>query len=264
MKELPYFRWFPADAKADENYSAMTDEQLGFYHRCLDHSWLNNGIPANLDELACVMKLSRKQIDKRWERVGKCFEVSARDPDRLFNQRQEEEREEARKASERARSNIQKRYHGTTTVEKSYASGSTTNTHPSNTRAVVCESECESSVNLKPEENIKHARDEVITKPILSRDFPQFWQRWCELTKRKQKESNARTAWISVVEPEFAPAAMACLERYGASDEVSRGIVANPDNWIYTQARDNFTGEWQRVHRNGHGPPEPEYPKELM
>ncbi len=121
-----------------------------------------------------------------------------------------------------------------------------------------------SVLNLKPEENTKRAREKVSEKPLLSRDFPQFWQRWCELTKRKQKESGARTAWISVVEPEFAPAAMACLERYGASDEVSRGVVANPDNWIYSQARDNFAGEWQQVHRNGHKPPEPEYPREIL
>lgn len=76
-------------------------------------------------------------------------------------------------------------------------------------------------------------------------DFAPWWKRWCELTGRRLRESMACQAWLSVVTSDLAPAAAACLERYGASDEVQRGIVSNPDRWLYDQARDKFAGEWQ-------------------
>lgn len=72
-----------------------------------------------------------------------------------------------------------------------------------------------------------------------------FWVRWVALTRRAQRKSLARAAWLSVVTPATETAAMACLERYGLSGEVRNGAVTNPDKWIYDQARDNFTGEWQ-------------------
>ncbi len=79
----------------------------------------------------------------------------------------------------------------------------------------------------------------------VSTSFRAFWDRWCLLTGRKQRESYACQAWVSVVEFETEAAALACLERYGMSDECKRGIVTNADKWLYEQARDGWRGEWQ-------------------
>jgi uncharacterized protein YdaU (DUF1376 family) len=100
MSALPYFKWYPGDAETDEKYSSMTDAELGFYHRCLNRSWLNDGLPVNLDELARVMKVSRKYLDRVWTRVGMCFAVSDSSPDRMVNPRQEKERQKAKATSE--------------------------------------------------------------------------------------------------------------------------------------------------------------------
>jgi hypothetical protein len=79
----------------------------------------------------------------------------------------------------------------------------------------------------------------------ISASFARFFERWHELTGRRQRESYASSAWEESVTSEREVAAMACLERYGLSDEVSRGVVTNPDKWIYDQAADDFKGEWQ-------------------
>ncbi len=73
----------------DEDYAAMTDQELGFYHRCLNRSWLNNGLPGDLNELARLLGRTRPYLDKVWKRVGRKFEL--RDA-RLVNGRQEKER----------------------------------------------------------------------------------------------------------------------------------------------------------------------------
>ena len=97
MKALPYFRWFPADAIADEKYRTLNDAELGLYHRCLDHAWLNGGIPANLDELAALFNRSRSQLQKIWPKVSRCWYESN---GRLLNRRQEDERAHAIEKSE--------------------------------------------------------------------------------------------------------------------------------------------------------------------
>ena len=72
-RKLPYFKWYPADAEMDENFRAMSDAEIGFYIRCLNHSWLNNGIPADSTERARALRSPLKYCDKQWVRVGRCF-----------------------------------------------------------------------------------------------------------------------------------------------------------------------------------------------
>lgn len=100
-KEFPYFRWYPKDAESDEKYSMMNDAELGFFLRCLNMSWINEGIPADPDDRARVMHKSRIIADKRWKTVGQCFVPSAVFPGKLVNPRQEVERDHARSKSEK-------------------------------------------------------------------------------------------------------------------------------------------------------------------
>lgn len=233
--ELPYFKWYPADADTDEDFRAMTDAEVGFYLRCLNHSWLNKGIPADSKARARTLRVTQSYGDKQWLTVGKRFEPSLDDPARLINTRQEIERERALTKSRRATDSIRTRYERT--YERSYERR--TNEPPHALAGADCVSDFAGSFL---ELNKKNSE----AKPgIVRASFAQFWLRWCELTKRKQRESYACQAWISVVEFDTEALALACLERYGASDEVRRGIVTNPDKWIFDQARDKFTGEWQ-------------------
>ncbi len=94
----------------------MTDSELGFYHRCLNRSWINSGIPADLDELARAMRVSRAYLNKVWERVGKRFEPSVINPLMLVNRRQELERAHASSKSERATASVRTRYERRTNV----------------------------------------------------------------------------------------------------------------------------------------------------
>jgi len=107
---MPFFKWYPADAESDERYASMTDSELGFFHRCLNKSWTNNGLPADLDELARLMKVKRSYLDRIWPRVGQCFTPSESDPSRMVNPRQEQERAHAILKSERATESVRTRY----------------------------------------------------------------------------------------------------------------------------------------------------------
>jgi hypothetical protein len=106
---LPYFRWFPADAETDEIYTRMSDTALGFYHRCLNKAWINNGLPANEKELSELMKVSIPYLRKQWIIVGKKFEPRPNDG-RLINGRQEREREKVISKSVSASGAVRTRY----------------------------------------------------------------------------------------------------------------------------------------------------------
>lgn len=85
--KAPAWQWYPKDCDTDENVRGMDDREFGFYVRCLNHSWLNNGLPSDLSELARVMGRTRKYVDSVWKRVGRCFEPD--DDGRLRNRKQE-------------------------------------------------------------------------------------------------------------------------------------------------------------------------------
>jgi uncharacterized protein YdaU (DUF1376 family) len=101
LNGLPYFKWYPADAETDEDYSAMNDTELGFYHRCLNRSWINSGLPADHARLARLLKVSPAYLQKMWTRVGKKFQLSE-NTGRLVNKRQEDERTKAVSKSEKS------------------------------------------------------------------------------------------------------------------------------------------------------------------
>jgi len=73
--------------------------------------------------------------------------------------------------------------------------------------------------------------------------FEEFWNQY----PRKQRKDFACAQWISIVDPSTEGAVFACLERYLGSDEVGRGVVANPDKWLYEQHRNGWQGDWPRA-----------------
>ncbi len=245
VKKLPYYRLWVKDFETDENVKVLDFSELGLYLSCLNHSWVNEGLPVDPDDLRRAMKATPSQFNKMWPRVSKCFQEKE---GRLVNKRQEEERESARRTSESAAKSAHSKWNKRA-EELCERNANASNSHTErNASAIARPSECVSESDAFVEEVNLQPETKTVTRAHtvgLYREFAPFWESWCALTGRRQRESIACQAWISVVTLELAPAAMACLKRYGSSDEVARGVVTNPDRWIYDQARDKFAGEWQ-------------------
>jgi uncharacterized protein YdaU (DUF1376 family) len=107
LKELPFFKWFPADAETDAFYASLSYEALGLYHRMLNLAWINNGLPSDLEELASVIRVERSFLDKYWPKLSKRW--VERDG-MLFNSKQEEERADALEKSQKASEAAKARY----------------------------------------------------------------------------------------------------------------------------------------------------------
>lgn len=109
-KTLQFFRWFPADAMTDELYASFTDQELGFFHRCLNHAWLNDGLPPEMGDLARIMGVTPDYLTEVWKRVGIAFVKSRKGGHRLCNSRQEKERDHAMSKSAKAVASVRTRY----------------------------------------------------------------------------------------------------------------------------------------------------------
>ena len=70
--------------------------------------------------------------------------------------------------------------------------------------------------------------------------FDEFWN----LYPRKQHKDATCMEWVSVVPVSVEERVFSCLSRYLASDEVARGVVANPEKWLMEQHRDGWEGMW--------------------
>ena len=95
MTRLPYFRMYPKDFDTDENVRMLDLTETGLFVLCLNHAWINDGLPADPEDIARALKIPN--LSKIWPRVSKCFYP---DGDRLRNKRQEEERSVAVAKSE--------------------------------------------------------------------------------------------------------------------------------------------------------------------
>lgn len=92
MAKASAFMWYPKDCDTDEHVKGMDDAEFGFYVRCLNHAWLNNGLPVEISEFARMMRKTPKQFIKLWARVSRCFFENSEK--RFVNFRQEQQRAE--------------------------------------------------------------------------------------------------------------------------------------------------------------------------
>ena len=90
----------------------------------------------------------------------------------------------------------------------------------------------------------RRAPNVINTDKPASPKFAEWWDRWCELTKLVQHKDESARTWITVAKTGDEAAIFGCLERYGASDQVYRGVIQNPDRWLYEQARSGWKGDW--------------------
>ncbi len=100
MNLLPYFKWYPADAESDSNYCLMSVSELGLFHRCLNRSWVNDGLPSEPEEIRRILRLEPREFKKHWPVVAESFPEC--EDGRRRNSRQEKERLAAKEKSNTA------------------------------------------------------------------------------------------------------------------------------------------------------------------
>ena len=223
-KPLPYFCWYPADAETDANFRAMDDADIGYYIRCLNHAWINGGIPADPKERARVMRTQRGAADKRWLRVGKCFVPDPNHPTMLVNSRQESERQLAYIKSAKAAESAKVRYERTADAL------------PTQSERTARASE---SVFVSGVSSLKSTYLKKIEASETSPRFEEFW----DIYPVKDGKPVAFGVWAGLVTVENEAEVFACLERYLASDRAGRN-PKNPNNWLHDCARDAWKSDW--------------------
>lgn len=233
-KELPYFRWYPADAESDFRYSALSLPELGLFHRCLNFSWLNDGLPADPVEIGRSLRISSRDIKTLWPRVSECFEL--RDG-RTFNRRQEEERIHARTKSERNTSAVRTRYERTSNVPTNEVQ------HARARAASASVSVFGSGFEVESNKKTFLAENSI---------FPDWWKLWSKV-RGTHHSREALQAWMSVVPMDLEGAAVECTASYLDSlDNPAKGF--NPDTFLFAQAKERFASRWPSfAPRNGQG-----------
>jgi uncharacterized protein YdaU (DUF1376 family) len=186
LKELPYFAWYASDAKADENYSALTDEELGFYHRCLNDAWINDGIPLDMALLSRQMKVTPVYLKRVWISVGRLFvEVGGR----LRSPRQEKERAKALSKSTKSKTSADKRWD----IERQRKSNANAD---ANALPMQCELDARASesvyASVSLEVNSKPETKPITREPALLDDF-QLYRDVCAMAGIEGSDAD----WIS-------------------------------------------------------------------
>jgi uncharacterized protein YdaU (DUF1376 family) len=87
----PAFQFYPKDFLSSSHVQRMTLTEIGVYIVLLSHAWLSGGVPAEMPELAKLVKMPTARFAKMWSgALSECFEIK---DGRLVNSRLESERQ---------------------------------------------------------------------------------------------------------------------------------------------------------------------------
>ena len=107
---LRYYPMYPRDFDMDEKVKLMDLSSIGLYIMCLNHAWMNDGLPQEWSKIRTIFGPVRgneraykwhqieQEFVKQWSLVEPCFPVA--EDGRRRNPRQEVERNKAVKAYE--------------------------------------------------------------------------------------------------------------------------------------------------------------------
>jgi uncharacterized protein YdaU (DUF1376 family) len=103
VPELPYVNFYCSDWLGDTKVRRMSHEQRGIHIDLLCHAWGEDdgAIPADPDELAHLLGVTRRKLDSLWPKVGVAWESNGNGG--LVNPRLERER-----AKQQAKRNARK------------------------------------------------------------------------------------------------------------------------------------------------------------
>lgn len=101
MSKPPAFQFYPKDWLSDLAVRSMTAEQRGYYIDLLATAWLEDGIPADEDQLRRIMGLTKRRFDAVWSELRSKWVSDGNG--KLVNPRQERYRDEMRGLVERRR-----------------------------------------------------------------------------------------------------------------------------------------------------------------
>ncbi len=236
MQSLPYFRWFPKDFDSDDHVRSMEDCELGLYLRCLNHSWVNDGLPSEPDEIRRRFRDNEKDFDTKWKRVAPCFPIS--EDGRRRNPRQEKERSEVIEKGKRARDAARKRWDANASDSDASAYPVALRSHSAthcvrNARASESESESSEEVKLTNKENIS-TREKAfeawwINYPLkkAKKDAEKAWTK--EPNKAAMSEGLARQLPGMLKNPKYIPYAASWIRGRRWEDESSLGSLSKND-----------------------------------
>lgn len=88
----PYFKLFPRDFFASSKVARMDIDTQGTYMILLMREWLDGYIPADLEDLAALIRMPLDVLQQRWKYLGPCFEPVNEQQNKLVNVRLENER----------------------------------------------------------------------------------------------------------------------------------------------------------------------------
>jgi len=132
----PAFQFYPEAYLSDANTIVMTAEQDGHYLRLLCLCWLEGSIPANIEDLKPLLKITSTNIEQALKGVLRCFHPDPDDPSRLRHKRLDKERlkqknrsRQCSKAGKKSQSN--KRDRGISKRSTNVEQSTETNVEPS-------------------------------------------------------------------------------------------------------------------------------------
>ncbi len=85
MKRWPYFKWFASDMESDEWFQGLTDAEIGYYVRLMNHCWTNGSIPSDSAHRCRLFRIHHKTEQAAFKNLSRMFQEDLKDPSRMVH-----------------------------------------------------------------------------------------------------------------------------------------------------------------------------------
>lgn len=106
----PYFKWFASDMESDEWFQGLTDAEIGYYVRLMNHTWTNGSIPADSTRRCRLFHVHPKTDQAAFKNLSRMFQEDAKDASRLLHGPLQEQRKACAKKSATTAESVNHRY----------------------------------------------------------------------------------------------------------------------------------------------------------
>jgi uncharacterized protein YdaU (DUF1376 family) len=94
MPELPYVNFYVSDWLGDSIVRRMPLEARALHIDMLCHAWNVGNVPADLEECAAMLGVTKRKLETLWPKLSPCWETDGSGG--LVNKRMEKERQKQR------------------------------------------------------------------------------------------------------------------------------------------------------------------------
>lgn len=236
--EIVFYEWGISRWLTSRTRMALDCAGRSIYRELLDLCYAQGSIPNDPPTLMRHCGATQAEWDRSWPTISRHFHQGKHDPEALCNDQADVFRKNYFRFRAEQRERGKKGGRPKSISVRDIKSGGLSSGKAS---GLKMQNPDKSQDETRQDETRQDKHNNGSVPAVTKQRFQEWLRPW----PRVPNEERTLHMFVFCWTPENDANMFACRDRYLRSDEVGRGIVMNPDNFLSEQKENNWNGKWQ-------------------